>query len=246
MDAMETAELFDDIAPKYDRMNRLLSLGLDRGWRRQAVRALAPIRPRRALDVATGSGELALALLALAPEQVAAVDISRRMLELAAAKAAKRHAGARVVFERAAAEGLPFADSSFDAVTVGFGVRNFADLEKGLAEMLRVLKPGGVAAILEFSLPGPFPLRLLHRIYLKKIIPLLGRLAAGNQAAYVRLAESILAFPHGEGFTALLAGAGFSGAVRRRLSLGVCTVYCAVKPAGPDRRAPDSKPIGCQ
>jgi len=244
--AMETAEMFDGIAPRYDLMNRLLSLGLDSGWRRQAVKALAPFRPRRVLDVATGSGDLALAVLTLDPEQVAGVDISQRMLELAAAKAAKRHAGSKVVLERAAAEELPFADSSFDAVTVGFGVRNFADLEKGLGEMRRVLKPGGVAVILEFSLPGFFPLRLLHRFYLKNVIPLLGCLAAGNRAAYARLAESILAFPHGEEFTALLAGAGFSGAICRRLSLGVCTVYRAVKQVRPDRQVLDSKRIHCE
>ncbi len=226
---METAELFDGIAPRYDLMNRLLSLGLDRGWRRKAVNALAPFGPRRVLDVATGSGDLALAVLALDPEQVAGVDISRGMLERAASKAAKRHDGSRVVLERAAAEGLPFADSSFDAVTVGFGVRNFAGLEKGLGEMRRVLKAGGAAVILEFSLPRRFPVKQLHRFYLGNLIPLAGSLFAGNRAAYVRLAESILAFPDGEEFAAILKKAGFANATGRRLSFGICSIYLAVK-----------------
>ena len=224
---MDTEKLFDDIAPKYDLMNRLLSLGLDRGWRRAAVRALAPYRPRRVLDVATGSGDLALAALAAGPEQVTAVDVSEKMLALAAAKIGRSREGRRIILKRAAAEALPFADSSFDAVMAGFGARNFVDLEKGLGEMRRVLKKGGVAVILEFSLPRSILVKPLHGFYLKKIIPLAGSLVAGNRAAYARLSESILAFPSGESFTAILKKCGFARATSRPLSFGICSVYLA-------------------
>jgi demethylmenaquinone methyltransferase/2-methoxy-6-polyprenyl-1,4-benzoquinol methylase len=227
--SMETGSLFDDIAPKYDLLNRLLSLGLDRGWRRAAVRALAPFRPRRVLDVAAGSGDLALAALAAGPERVTAVDVSERMLALAAAKIEKCGKRGRIVLERAAAEALPFTDGSFDAVMAGFGVRNFIDLEKGLAEMRRVLKKGGAAVILEFSLPRRFPVKPLHRFYLENVIPLAGSLVAGNRAAYVYLAESILAFPDGERFTSILDQCGFAGSTCRALSFGICSVYTAVK-----------------
>ncbi len=226
---METESLFDEIAPKYDLLNRLLSLGLDRGWRRAAVKALASYRPRHVLDVATGSGDLALAALDAGVERVTAVDVSAAMLALAAAKAARRRAGERIVLARAAAEALPFADYSFDAVTVGFGARNFADLEKGLREMRRVLKSGGIAVILEFSLPRRFPMKQLHRLYLRLVIPLAGRRIAGNRAAYAHLAASIPAFPDGERFTVILKKCGFVRPAVRPLSLGICSVYTAEK-----------------
>lgn len=227
---MPTERLFDDIAASYDRMNRLLSLGLDRGWRRAAVRTLAPYAPGHILDVATGSGDLALAALALEPESITAVDTSASMLAVAAAKIAAAKNGQRIVLRRAAAEALPFADSSFDAVMAGFGVRNFADLDKGLAEMRRVLKPGGALVILEFSLPRRFPARPLHRFYLKRVIPLAGGLLTGNRAAYVRLSESISAFPDDSEFVAILERCGFGGVSCCRLFFGTCSVYTAVKP----------------
>jgi demethylmenaquinone methyltransferase/2-methoxy-6-polyprenyl-1,4-benzoquinol methylase len=226
---MQTERMFDDIAPSYDLLNRLLSLGLDRGWRRQAVLAFAPFRPRRILDLACGSGDMAVAALALDPESVTAADVSAPMLELAAAKIAGSRNGRRVTLAAAAAEALPFADGWFDAVTVGFGVRNFTDLAKGLAEIFRVLAPGGVAVILEFTRPPGSLLGRLHGIYLRNALPLLGGLVSGNRAAYVYLARSALAFPQGEGFTSLLAVAGFSAATCRQLSFGICSVYRAVK-----------------
>lgn len=226
---MQSERMFDGIAPKYDRLNRVLSLGLDRGWRRAAIGALKRHAPRHVLDIACGSGDLALAALKAGADRVTAADPSVRMLELAAAKAAKRGLASRIALLRAVAEDLPCADSSFDAVTVGFGVRNFADIGKGLGEMRRVLKPGGVAVILEFSRPRHFPVRSFHHLYLKNVIPLLGRLAAVNRAACAYLAESILAFPDGDGFMAVLGRAGFSRLECRRLTLGVCSVYTAVK-----------------
>jgi demethylmenaquinone methyltransferase/2-methoxy-6-polyprenyl-1,4-benzoquinol methylase len=226
---MDTKRLFDEIAPTYDRLNRLLSLGLDSGWRRQAVRVLAPHRPRLILDVATGSGDLAVAALTLNPDAVTAVDISPGMLSRAAAKVARTSDGHRITLQSAAAEALPFADRTFDAVCVGFGVRNFADLDKGLGEIFRVLKSGGIAVILEFSRPRNPLLRRLHRFYLRGPLPWLGGLVSGNRAAYVRLAESVLAFPHGVEFTARLSRAGFSATACRRLSFGICSVYCGVR-----------------
>lgn len=226
---MDTRRLFDEIAPTYDRLNRLLSLGLDRGWRRQAVRALAPHKPKLILDVATGSGDLAIAALSLNPDAVTAVDVSPGMLSRAAAKIAGIKDGGRIALLSAAAEALPFADNSFDAVCVAFGARNFADLDKGLGEIFRVLKPGGVVVVLEFSRPRNPLLRRLHRFYLLGPLPLLGGFVSGNRAAYVHLGESVLAFPHGEEFSALLARAGFSATACRRLSLGVCSLYCGVK-----------------
>ena len=225
----ESEKLFDGIAPRYDRANRLLSLGLDRGWRKKAVAALKPFRPRCLLDLATGSGDLALAALDAGVEQITAVDISARMMAAAAAKIAKVENGERIVLRRAAAESLPFADESFDAVIVGFGVRNFADLDKGLSEMRRILKPGGVAVILEFSLPSAFPARSLHRFYLRKIVPLIGWLASGSRAPYVHLGESILTFPDGAAFIAVLKRNGFKRMTYRRLSFGACSIYTAIK-----------------
>lgn len=222
--------LFDEIAPRYDRMNRLLSLGLDRGWRRQAAAALHS--PTRLLDIAAGSGDLALAALAAGAGRVTLLDPSERMLALAVAKARKRGAGERIETKLGAAEGLPFPDSSFDAVATAFGARNFRDLEGGLREMHRVLKPGGRAVILEFSRPRLFPVRTLHRLYLKAAIPLAGRLLAGNRAAYALLGETILSFPDGRDFSAVLQRCGFSGAACRRLTLGVCGLYTARKSGG--------------
>lgn len=226
---MHIERMFDGIAPKYDCLNRVLSLGLDRLWRRAAIRVLKRHVPRHVLDVACGSGDLALAALEAGAERVTATDPSVRMLELAAAKAAQRGLAPGIALLRAVVEDLPCADSSFAAVTVGFGVRNFADIGKGLSEMRRVLKPGGVAVILEFSRPRRFPVRSLHHLYLKNVIPLLGRMAGVDRAACAYLAESILAFPDGDGFMAILGRAGFCQVTCRRLTLGVCSVYTAVR-----------------
>lgn len=224
---MPDHSLFDEIAPRYDRMNRLLSLGLDRGWRRRAAAALGA--PAHLLEVAAGSGELALAALAAGAGRVTALDPAEGMLALAAAKARRRGMAERIELKRGVAEDIPYADGSFDAVIAGFGVRNFHDLERGLREMRRVLKPGGAAVVLEFSRPRFFPARPLHRLYLKTALPLAGGLLAGNRAAYLRLAETILAFPDGRDFIAVLERCGFAGASCRRLSFGVCSLYTARK-----------------
>ncbi len=229
---MQTERMFDAMARKYDRLNRVLSLGLDRGWRRATIRALGDIRGKSVLDVATGSGDLALAALAAGAARVTAIDVSAAMLDAAAAKAGRCGCPQRVVLARAAAEALPFADDSFDAVCAGFGARNFADLEKGLAEMRRVLKPGGRVVVLEFSRPRALPLRPPHRFYLKRVIPLIGGALTGRRSAYAYLGESILAFPDGADFMNVLSRAGFSRVTCRRLTLGVCSIYTAEKRTG--------------
>lgn len=229
---METERLFDEIAPLYDRLNRILSLGLDRGWRRAAVRALGDIKGKSVLDVAAGSGDLALAVLAAGAARVTAIDVSAAMLDAAATKAGRRGCLERIVLARAAAEALPFAADSFDAVCAGFGARNFAGLEKGLAEMRRVLKPGGRSVVLEFSRPRAFFLRPPHRFYLKRVIPLVGGALTGRRSAYAYLGESILAFPDGADFSTVMSRAGFSHVTCRRLSMGICSLYAATKRAG--------------
>lgn len=228
---MADERLFDEIAPRYDRMNRLLSLGLDLGWRRRAAAALNS--PARLLDVAAGSGDLALAALEAGAGFLTLLDPSKRMLSQAVTKARKRGVAQRIETRVGAAEGLPFPDASFDAVASAFGVRNFHDMESGLREMRRVLKPGGRAVILEFSRPRLFPVRTLHRLYLKAVIPLAGRLLAGNRAAYALLGETILSFPDGRDFFAVLERCGFSGIACRRLTFGVCSLYIAGK-RGPE------------
>ncbi len=229
MDEKQARRLFDGIAPRYDLLNHMLSLGLDRGWRKRAVRALVPSRPERILDVATGSGDLAVAALVLNPEQIAAIDVSEKMLAAAAAKIKRKKDGHKIILQRADAGALPFADGSFDAAIAGFGVRNFPDLEKGLGEMRRVLKKGGVLVVLEFSCPRHFPLKQLHRFYLRCIVPLAGGLVSGNRSAYIHLGTSILAFPHGAEFAAILARCGFSRASCQPLHFGICSIYRAEK-----------------
>lgn len=231
--------LFDRIAPRYDRMNRLLSLGLDSGWRRKAAAALNS--PARLLDVAAGSGDLALAALAAGAGRATLLDPSEKMLALAVLKGRKRGVGQRIETRVGVVEELPFADSSFDAVATAFGARNFRDLEKGLREMHRVLAPGGCAVILEFSRPRSLPARPLHRLYLKAVIPFAGRVLAGNRAAYARLGETILSFPDGSDFIAVLESCGFAGAACRRLTFGVCSLYCACR-TGPGASAAVRRP----
>ncbi len=225
--------LFDEIAPRYDRMNRLLSLGFDRGWRRKAAAALRS--PARLLDVAAGSGDLALAALEAGAGRATLLDPSERMLALAVAKARARGLAERIEAKLGVAEELPFPDASFDAVASAFGARNFRDLERGLREMHRVLIPGGRAVILEFSRPRAFPARPLHRLYLKTVIPLAGGLLAGNRPAYASLGDTILSFPDGRDFFTVLERCGFSGIACRRLAFGACSLYAAWK-RGPGAR----------
>lgn len=217
--------MFDRIAPRYDRLNRVLSAGLDRGWRRALTREVLVTRPRAVLDVATGTADLAIELAAADVPVVVGVDLSEEMLARGRTKAT---AAKRVLrLERADAESLPFADGTFDAVTCAFGVRNFAHLTRGLSELRRVLRPGGTLAILELSTPADPTIRLLHGLYTRHVLPRLGAALSGEPGAYTYLPASVAAFPDAAEFGALLAAAGTVGVRVRPLSFGIATLYVA-------------------
>ncbi len=227
--AEQVERMFDHIAPAYDRLNHLMSLGIDRRWRRRALRWLQPFRPQEVMDVATGTGDFALlACRMLQPRALTGIDISEGMMQVARQKAREAGLDGRIRFRREDCEALTFADASFDAVTVAFGIRNFEHLDLGLREMCRVLRPGGHLAILELSTPERFPMRQLYRLY-SRLIPLVGRLVSHDRNAYTYLPESIRAFPQGEVMSRSLRRAGFSEVSFRRLTFGVCTLYMATK-----------------
>jgi demethylmenaquinone methyltransferase / 2-methoxy-6-polyprenyl-1,4-benzoquinol methylase len=222
-------EMFDDISPKYDFLNHLLSFGIDRAWRRKLVNLLGERKPMTVLDVATGTGDLAIAISSLMPQKIVGIDISEKMLEIGRQKIIDRGLNKMVTLQRADAERIPFSNNSFEAITVAFGVRNYENLELGLAEMSRVLRPGGVMLILEFSHPGSFPMKQLYSFYSRFIIPLLGRLISGNSKAYTYLPESVAAFPSGKNFLDILAKLELKKARQISLSMGIASIYLAEK-----------------
>lgn len=226
----QIAEMFDDIAPRYDFMNHFLSLGIDRGWRRRALKRLRPLAPESLLDIATGTGDLAiLAARLLAPRKIIGVDISRGMLALGRQKVAGAGLDKLITLEEADSESLPFEDGRFDAVTSAFGVRNFEHLETGLSEMARVLRPGGAAVILEFTSPTLFPVKQFFHLYFRYITPSIGKWIAGSKEAYTYLPESVQAFPQGAAMNAIIKRNGFQHATCTPLTLGICSIYYAVK-----------------
>jgi demethylmenaquinone methyltransferase/2-methoxy-6-polyprenyl-1,4-benzoquinol methylase len=225
----QVAAMFDGISHRYDFLNHFLSMGIDRGWRRRAVKMLRSIQPRQMLDIATGTGDFAIACLKLNPERVTGVDISNGMLEKGRQKLVKRKLDDRIVLEYGDSEHLQFNDGTFDAITVGFGVRNFEDLEAGLREMHRVLRPGGRAAILEFSKPRKFPVKQLFGFYSKVFIPFWGKMVARSRSAYTYLPESVQAFPDGKAFEDVLVKCGFTPIETRRVSGGIASIYLAEK-----------------
>jgi demethylmenaquinone methyltransferase / 2-methoxy-6-polyprenyl-1,4-benzoquinol methylase len=222
-------EMFDDISPRYDFLNHFLSFGIDHGWRKRLVGMLALRKPVKVLDVATGTGDLAIAIAALSPQKIVGIDISEKMLEVGQAKIAEKGLGNLITLRQADAEKIPFSDSSFDAITVAFGVRNYENLELGLQEMKRVLRPGGVMLILEFSHPGSFPMKQLYGIYSRFVIPVMGRAISGNSKAYSYLPESVAAFPSGKDFLGILDRIGLKNTKQVRLSMGIASIYVAEK-----------------
>ena len=222
--------MFDNIAPTYDKLNHRLSWNIDRGWRRKAIRQLEPYRPQVMLDIATGTGDFAiLATQLLQPQQLIGADISEGMMEVGRQKVAGLGLGHFISFAKEDCMQLSFADATFDAVTAAFGIRNFADLDKGLREMCRVLKPGGHLSIVELTTPVSFPMKQLFRIYSHTVLPLYGRLISKDQSAYSYLTKTIEAFPQGERMVGILRQAGFAKASFRRLTFGICTMYFATK-----------------
>lgn len=226
--------LFDAIAPDYDFLNHLLSLDIDRGWRRKAVRSLLDVKePLSVLDVACGTGDLSFAIAekSCPGGRVTGIDISERMLSAGREKAASRNFPVPVELIQGDAEHIPFPDASFDRISAAFGVRNFENLKKGLEEMYRVLKPGGKAVILELSVPSGKILSALYRFYFLKILPAVGGMVSGNRGAYEYLPLSVLKFPKPDKFCGILENCGFCEVKHRALSFGICRMYVGSKPA---------------
>ena len=226
----QVEQLFDNIAPTYDALNHTLSFGFDRSWRRKAIRALTAYSPDSVLDIATGTGDFALAIARkLKLRQVMAVDISEGMMRVGREKAVREGLHDIVRFQREDCSLLSFADDSFDAVTVTFGVRNFENLDACLGEMHRVLNKGGHLVLLELSYPHNRLCRALFNIYSKVVMPVVGRLISGDDSAYTYLPQTMEAFPQGEVMREILLKNGFSQASFRRLTMGICTLYIAEK-----------------
>jgi demethylmenaquinone methyltransferase / 2-methoxy-6-polyprenyl-1,4-benzoquinol methylase len=226
----QVAEMFNSIAVRYDFMNRFLSGGKDIRWRKKAIRELNNIHPKHVLDVATGTGDVAvLTYQLLKPEHITGIDISEGMLELGRKKIEKQGLQEHIDLQLGDSETINFADRSFDAITVAFGVRNFEHLEKGLSEMLRVLRPGGKLVVLEFSRPKKGLFRGLYNVYMKVVSPLMGKLFAQNKKAYAYLNDSMQAFPERDDFLQIMKDAGFKNTYYKTLSLGICCIYCGSK-----------------
>ncbi|TCD03894.1 bifunctional demethylmenaquinone methyltransferase/2-methoxy-6-polyprenyl-1,4-benzoquinol methylase UbiE [Pedobacter psychroterrae] len=226
----QVATMFNNISGTYDFLNHFMSLGIDIIWRKKAIRELRSLKPRVMLDVATGTGDFAFeAIKILQPEKIIGVDISEGMLDVARKKIHERNLEHIFSVQTGDSEGLHFQDNHFDAITVAFGVRNYENLEKGLADMFRVLKPGGKIVVLEFSKPRQFPIKQAYNFYFKYITPLLGRLFSKDARAYSYLPESVAAFPDGEAFTRLLDKVGFKSTKERRLTFGISAIYTGIK-----------------
>ena len=222
--------MFDNIAPTYDQLNHRLSWNIDRGWRKKAIKALAPYKPQMMLDIATGTGDFAiLAAQMLHPKKLIGADISEGMMAVGRQKVEQLGLADVISFEREDCLALSYADESFDAVTAAFGIRNFQNLEQGLSEMCRVLRKGGHLSIAELTTPVAFPMKQLFHVYSHTVLPLYGRLISHDRSAYSYLTATIEAFPQGELMVDILQKVGFSKASFRRLTFGICTLYFAQK-----------------
>ena len=226
----QVRQMFDSIAPAYDFMNRAMTMGIDIWWRRLAVKRLKQIKPSTVLDVATGTGDFAIQLYqSLRPQHIMGIDLSQGMLDEAQRKVKEKGLGNGITFEQGDCMALPMADESFDAVTVAFGVRNFEHLQQGYQEMARVLKPDGMLCVLELSTPTNPVIRWFYNLYTLHIIPWIGSMKSADKSAYRYLPKSIAAVPQGDDMLQLMRNAGMSDATFKRLTLGVCTIYTAVK-----------------
>ena len=227
----QVAAMFNRIAPKYDLLNRLLSFGIDKLWRKRVVKLISQKKASIVLDVATGTGDLAIAIAQSDPKPTAvyAVDISSGMLEFAAKKVLKRGLQHSIVLKEADSEALPFDDDFFDAITVAFGVRNFGDLNKGLSEMHRVLKPGGSLIVLEFSKPHIFPMKQIYNFYFSRILPWWGGLISKDQEAYSYLPASVMQFPEGQQFEQEVVSVGLNPVRLWRQTGGIASIYVSEK-----------------
>ena len=228
--AQQVEQMFDNIAPTYDKLNHRLSWDIDRGWRGKAIQQLAPYKPQTMLDIATGTGDFAImAAQMLKPQQLVGADISEGMMDIGRKKVKAQGLDEIISFAKEDCLALSYDDASFDAVTAAFGIRNFADLDKGLSEMCRVLKPGGHLSIVELTTPVSFPMKQLFHIYSHTVLPVYGRLISKDTSAYSYLTKTIEAFPQGERMQDILRRAGFKDASFKRLTFGICTMYFATK-----------------
>ncbi|MBX2932752.1 MAG: bifunctional demethylmenaquinone methyltransferase/2-methoxy-6-polyprenyl-1,4-benzoquinol methylase UbiE [Ferruginibacter sp.] len=226
----QVAGMFDDIAFRYDFLNRFLSAGIDLRWRKKAIKELALLKPKIILDVATGTADVAIMTTnILKPEKITGIDISEGMLQIGRKKIEKLGLQNSIELLNGDSETINFKNDTFDAVTVAFGVRNFENLEKGLAEIYRVLKPGGKLVVLEFSKPKNAIVKTTYDLYMKFICSKVGKLISKNRTAYKYLDESIKKFPEGKNFTYILDNLGFTNTYIKTLSLGICSIYCGEK-----------------
>ena len=225
----QVEQMFDNIAPTYDFLNHFLSMGIDKTWRKKAVDSIASISPKTILDLATGTGDFAVEALRLKPSKIIGFDLSDLMMNVGRDKAQKLKVSDVLEFQKGDSEKMPFEDNKFDAITVGFGVRNFEHLEQGLSEMHRVLRPGGKVAILEVAKPKVFPMKQLYSIYFYYILPMVGRLFSKDVRAYTYLPESVTVFPEGDNFVAILNKMGFKNVAYSPLTFGICAFYTCEK-----------------
>jgi demethylmenaquinone methyltransferase/2-methoxy-6-polyprenyl-1,4-benzoquinol methylase len=221
----QVAHMFDNIANRYDLLNSILSLGIHKGWRKKCVKLLEAKKPQNILDVATGTGDFAIECAKLNPKKITGIDISEGMMQFGREKLKKLNLDKLIHLESGNAETLNFPDNTFDAIVVGFGVRNFQNLEKGLANLYRILKPGGQLVILEFSYPKNPVVKGLYNFYFSYITPFIGRIFSKDVRAYTYLTESVKAFPNNENFTAILKQLNYKNTSYKILSLGVAAIY---------------------
>jgi demethylmenaquinone methyltransferase/2-methoxy-6-polyprenyl-1,4-benzoquinol methylase len=225
----QVASMFNNISKKYDFLNHFLSLGIDIVWRKNAIKILKEHSPKRILDVATGTADFAIEAMRLKPEEIIGVDISEGMLSIGRKKLKRKGLEDTITLHYGDSENLQFEDNYFDAVIVAYGVRNFENLEKGLQEIYRVLRPGGILIVLEFSKPRTFPMKQLYQFYFKNILPLLGKMVSKDQSAYTYLPESVASFPDGQNFISVLDKLNYTETTWKPLTFGISSIYTGQK-----------------
>jgi len=225
----QVAKMFDNISEDYDGLNRVISFGIDVSWRKKVVKLVGENNPKQILDIATGTGDLALMMSQINPERIVGLDISEGMLQVGRQKVAKANLSNKIEMVVGDSENIPFPDNTFDAITVSFGVRNFENLDKGLTEIFRVLKPGGKFVVLETSNPTKFPFKQGYKLYTNFILPIIGKLFSKDKVAYSYLSETANSFPFGEAFNNILQKNGFKNARNTPVTFGVASIYTALK-----------------
>ena len=225
----QVAEMFNNISQRYDLLNHILSMGIDILWRRKAIKLLQEVKPDTVLDVATGTGDFAIEALRLKPSKITGIDISKGMLDMGKIKMKDKGYDSKIEMLLGDSENLPFNDNMFDAINVGFGVRNFENLEKGITEMRRVLSEKGKVAILEFSKPRKFPIKQFYNFYFLNVLPAIGKLISKDPRAYTYLPESVKAFPDGEDFVSIMQKCGYKEVKQIPLTFGIASIYIGKK-----------------